>query len=83
MKIKLGKDGKTDLLRVQMIREAVGGSLRLRIDANQGWDFETARDALIEMGIYDIEFCEQPMRSWNDHLLPKLRAVVSYKNHGR
>lgn len=79
LKIKLGKDGKTDLQRVQMIRNAVGSSLRLRIDANQGWDFETAKVVLIQMGIYDIEFCEQPMRSWNDHHLPALRKVSPIK----
>ena len=47
LKIKLGRDGKTDLLRIQMIRKAVGSPIRLRIDANQGWDFDTAREALI------------------------------------
>ncbi len=72
LKIKLGKDGKTDLQRIQMIRNAVGGSLRIRIDANQGWDFETSKVVLVQMAAYDIEFCEQPMRSWNDHHLPAL-----------
>ncbi|HXB29556.1 MAG TPA: dipeptide epimerase [Puia sp.] len=79
LKIKLGKDGKTDLQRIQMIRNAVGSSLRLRIDANQGWDFETSKAVLIQMGMYDIEFCEQPMRSWNDHHLPALRKVSPIK----
>jgi len=58
IKIKLGKDGKTDLLRVQKIREAVGDSILLRLDANQGWDFETAKELLVKMGSLDIEFCE-------------------------
>jgi L-alanine-DL-glutamate epimerase-like enolase superfamily enzyme len=79
LKIKLGKDGKTDLLRIQMIRKAVGDSIRLRIDANQGWDFGTAKEALIQMGMYDIEFCEQPMRQWNDHHLPELRKISPIK----
>jgi L-alanine-DL-glutamate epimerase-like enolase superfamily enzyme len=79
IKIKLGKEGKTDLIRIQKIRAAVGGSIRLRIDANQGWDFETARDLLVKMGDYDIEFCEQPMRQWNDHLLPALRKISPIK----
>ena len=79
IKIKLGKDGKTDLLRVQKIREAVGDSLRLRLDANQGWDFETAKELLVKMGSLDIEFCEQPMRRWNDHLLPELRKISPIK----
>ncbi len=79
IKIKLGKDGKTDLTRVQKIRAAVGDSIKLRIDANQGWDFEIARDLLVKMGNCDIEFCEQPMRQWNDHLLPALRRISPVK----
>ena len=79
LKIKLGKDGKTDLQRIQMVRNAVGDSLRIRIDANQGWDFETAKVVLVQMAVYDIEFCEQPMRSWNDHYLPALRKASPIK----
>ncbi len=79
LKIKLGEYGKKDLLRIQLIREAVGDSIQLRIDANQGWDFETAKDTLTQMGIYNIEFCEQPMRQWNDHYLPELRKVSPIK----
>lgn len=79
IKIKLGKDGNTDLIRVQKIRAAVGDTIKLRIDANQGWDFETARDVLVKMGDCDIEFCEQPMRHWNDHLLPELRKISPIK----
>jgi L-Ala-D/L-Glu epimerase len=75
IKIKLGHDGTTDLQRVRLIRKAAGDSIRLRIDANQGWDFETARHLLVEMGSLDIEFCEQPMRQWNDGLLPALRKI--------
>src|SRR5450432_3224406 len=79
IKIKLGKDGDTDLKRVQMIRAAVGDSVKLRIDANQGWDFETAKDLLVKIGSCDIDFCEQPMRQWNDHLLPTLRKISPIK----
>jgi L-alanine-DL-glutamate epimerase-like enolase superfamily enzyme len=79
IKIKLGRDGGTDLLRVQKIREAVGDSIRLRLDANQGWDFETAKELLVKMGAYNIEFCEQPMRQYHDHLLPALRRISPIK----
>jgi L-alanine-DL-glutamate epimerase-like enolase superfamily enzyme len=79
IKIKLGKDGHRDVERVRGIREAVGDSIGLRIDANQGWDFETAREALQAIGKYDIQFCEQPMRHWNDHRLPELRSVSPVK----
>jgi len=79
IKVKLGKNGDRDIACVKQIREAVGDSIQLRLDANQGWDFETARKALGEMGKYNIQFCEQPMRHWNDHLLPDLRASSPVK----
>lgn len=80
IKIKLGKDdGEQDLQRVQMIRKAVGNSIQLRLDANQGWSFETARELLVNLGDSDIEFCEQPMRDWNDHHLPALRKISPVK----
>src|SRR5450755_1123598 len=79
IKIKLGKDGKTDLLRVQLIRRTIGDSIRLRIDANQGWDFETAKEVLVKMGDCDIDFCEQPLRRWNDCRLPELRKISPVK----
>jgi L-alanine-DL-glutamate epimerase-like enolase superfamily enzyme len=73
IKIKLGKNGAEDVDRVRKIRAAVGKDILLRIDANQGWDFETASHVLDEMGPLDIQFCEQPMRYWDDHLLPALK----------
>ena len=76
IKIKLGKNGPEDVQRVRQIRAAVGPEIGLRIDANQGWDFETALDALREMGPLNIQFCEQPMRHWHDDRLPELRRSV-------
>ncbi len=73
IKIKLGKNGPEDVERVRQIRAAVGETLLLRIDANQGWSFDTAKAALVQMGAFNIQFCEQPMRHYNDHLLPELR----------
>jgi L-alanine-DL-glutamate epimerase-like enolase superfamily enzyme len=79
IKIKLGKNGKEDVERVKKIREAVGEEVILRIDANQGWDFDTAFDALVGMGPYNVQFCEQPMRHWDDHKLPLLRKQSPVK----
>jgi len=72
IKIKLGKQAKEDVERVRQIREAVGAGIGLRIDANQGWSYEDALFALTAMGAYNIEFCEQPMRFWDDDKLPAL-----------
>lgn len=79
IKIKLGKNGKEDVQRVRQIRAAVGEDILLRIDANQGWDFDTARHALQEIGPYQVQFCEQPMRRWYDDRLPALRKKVPVK----
>ncbi|MCO5239062.1 MAG: dipeptide epimerase [Chitinophagaceae bacterium] len=72
LKIKLGRKPEEDTERVRQIRETVGDQIRLRIDANQGWTFEEALQALTAIGSYNIEFCEQPMRRHNDPLLPEL-----------
>lgn len=72
IKIKLGKNAKEDVERVRLIREAVGKDILLRIDANQGWSYDDALFALQSMGEYDIQFCEQPMRYWDDDKLPAL-----------
>lgn len=79
IKIKLGKDAKEDVERVKQIRLAVGKDICLRIDANQGWNYNDALYALNEMGQYAIEFCEQPMRHWEDDRLPELRKISPVK----
>ncbi|MBC6492459.1 mandelate racemase/muconate lactonizing enzyme family protein [Flavihumibacter stibioxidans] len=75
IKIKLGKDPDEDILRVKGIREAVGPDIILRIDANQGWNPAGAEKALIAMGAFNVQFCEQPMRTYNDHLVPALKKI--------
>ncbi|MFM7771057.1 MAG: mandelate racemase/muconate lactonizing enzyme family protein, partial [Bacteroidota bacterium] len=73
IKVKLGKNGEEDIRRIQLIREAVGQNIQLRIDANQGWDPETAERTLQALAPFDIQYCEQPMSYLYDHLLPILR----------
>lgn len=79
LKIKLGKDVATDVERIKQIREHVGTAIKIRIDANQGWTFEDAKNALTQLGQYDIEFCEQPMRTYNDKYLPELMKISPIK----
>lgn len=79
IKIKLGKKVEDDIERVKQIRRAVGDATVLRLDANQGWTFEEAILALNELKKFDIEFCEQPMRTWYDDLLPELKKLSPIK----
>jgi L-Ala-D/L-Glu epimerase len=56
LKLKVG--GTDDLERLQAVRE--NSHARIRIDGNEGWTLETARElmpVLVEMG---VEFVEQP-----------------------
>jgi o-succinylbenzoate synthase len=79
LKVKLGKGAETDVERIKQIREAVGPQMKIRVDANQGWSFEDAVFALQAIGQYDIEFCEQPMRTWHDDRLPELMKLSPVK----
>ena len=75
LKIKLGKEPKEDIERVKRIRQAISKDIQLRVDANQGWDFNGAITVLNGINEFNIQFCEQPMRSWNDSLLPDLKNL--------
>ncbi len=63
LKVKVGKEGLRDVARIAEIRKAVGPDIRLRVDANQGWDArQSVRiiHALEDRGL-DIELVEQPV----------------------
>jgi L-alanine-DL-glutamate epimerase-like enolase superfamily enzyme len=79
LKVKLGKNAIDDVERIKQIRDAVGYGIKIRIDANQGWSFDDAVFALQALGKYDIEFCEQPMRTWYDDCLPELMQLSPVK----
>lgn len=67
LKIKVGKDSKLDIERMKAIRKAVGYDVKLRIDANQGWEPKEAVRTLrkIEDADVDIELVEQPVIASN------------------
>lgn len=79
LKVKLGKSAVEDVERIKLIREAVGKGIKIRVDANQGWSFDAAVFALQAIGQYNIEFCEQPMRTWYDDRLPELMHLSPVK----
>lgn len=61
IKIKLGDPARDDVLRVKLVRQAVGPGIELRVDANQGWDRAYALKTLRAIAAYDVVFCEQPL----------------------
>jgi L-alanine-DL-glutamate epimerase-like enolase superfamily enzyme len=75
IKIKLGKDGAIDVLRIKAIREAVGNEIPLRIDANQGWQVEEAITTLKALVPFGIQHCEEPIPRWAFMDLPRVRKA--------
>lgn len=73
IKVKLGTTVEEDVTRIKMIREVIGSELPLRIDANQGWDVDTAIAVLNALAPYTIEHCEEPIAKWNYMQLPYVR----------
>jgi o-succinylbenzoate synthase len=72
LKVKIGKNAYEDVEKISHIRGAVHPTMKIRVDANQGWLYEDAVFALQALDQFDIEFCEQPMRTWFDDYLPEL-----------
>jgi muconate cycloisomerase len=50
-----------DVEQVRGVREALGPEVRIRVDANQAWDLETAKATLAALEPYGIELAEQPV----------------------
>jgi o-succinylbenzoate synthase len=55
-----GQDLSDDLDRVAAVRDAMGPSARIRVDANGGWSLKQAVEALGKLAAYDLEYAEQP-----------------------
>ncbi|HXA03031.1 MAG TPA: dipeptide epimerase [Cytophagaceae bacterium] len=73
IKVKLGESKEKDVERIRLIREAVGTTLTIRIDANQGWDTNEAIQTLIALAPHNIQHCEEPIPRWNFMELSKVR----------
>jgi O-succinylbenzoate synthase len=72
-KVKVAEPGQTpadDLARVEAVRDALGPSGAVRVDANAAWDVDTAVARLRELGRGGLEYVEQPCAT-----LEELRAL--------
>lgn len=65
IKVKLGRSFDEDVESIRLIRKKVGMNIPLRLDANQGWDTETAIAVLKALEPYNVESCEEPIPRWD------------------
>lgn len=69
IKVKVGGPGSTratDVARVRAVRDALGATGRIRIDANGSWTLDEAEHAIREMEPLDLDYVEQPVESVSD-----------------
>ena len=65
LKVKCGLNVKDDIRAMTLIRQAVGPDIRLRVDANQGYDIADAVYAMEEFKKLGVEAVEQCLPAWN------------------
>jgi L-Ala-D/L-Glu epimerase len=65
IKLKMVGEEQEQIERVAAVRAAIGKEIQLRLDANEGWDFEQARRMLKQCEGYDIQYIEQPLPAAN------------------
>ncbi len=71
-----GPDYKLDADRTRAVREAVGPDYPLIVDANQGWDVDTAIRYWKLIRDCNILFFEQPLQSWDVDGMAKIRRAI-------
>jgi o-succinylbenzoate synthase len=76
-KVKVAEAGQTeadDLARVGVVRDALGPGGKVRVDANGGWDVDTAVRMITAMG--DLEYAEQPCATLDELAQVRRRVGV-------
>jgi len=73
LKVKVGVNPVEDVECIKLIREAVGGDMQIRIDANQGWTPKQAIEVLSKIEKFNIQFAEQPVPAEDIKGLIKVR----------
>lgn len=74
LKVKVGTGGDEERLRA--VREAAGGDIALRVDANGSWRVDEALTALGALTEVDLELAEQPCASARELAAVRARCAV-------
>jgi O-succinylbenzoate synthase len=78
-KVKVAESGQTladDIARVEAVRDALGASGRVRVDANGAWSLDEAEKALHALSAFDLEYAEQPVATLEDMAVLRRRVDV-------
>ena len=73
IKVKVGGPAEADIARVRAVREVIGPDRQLTIDANCGWDADTAIHCIRELDDCRLALVEQPTRNGDYAALARVR----------
>lgn len=79
IKMKVGTDPRQDVERVRAVRAAVGPDVRIRIDANQGYDVGAATWVLRRLEDCALDYIEQPVQRWNHTGMAQIRRATGMR----
>ena len=77
LKIKTGSDVDHDIELIHKVRETVGNSISIRVDANQGYSIEDLNKFVNKTKEKNIELIEQPFPRAHDSSMHKIPESVS------
>jgi len=77
IKVKVGGQSASDVERVRAVRAAAGPNVALVIDANCGWDADTAIAAIRALDDYRLSLVEQPTPDGDYAALARVRRETS------
>ena len=76
IKVKVGKNLKTDLALVKGVREAIGDDVNMRVDFNQAMSVPTAVNMINRIAKYYPQYVEQPISSYDLDAFKRVRDRV-------
>ena len=77
VKVKVGTEPGVDIDRVRAVRQAVGDTVRIGVDANGGWSAADAVRTIRRLeDECDIAFAEQPVSAANPGWMAEVRRSV-------
>ncbi|MGD8780425.1 MAG: o-succinylbenzoate synthase [Ignavibacteria bacterium] len=77
-KLKIGeKSFEEDLQLLDYLKQKYDRSIKFRLDVNGAWDYEKTKKNIEKLGVYNIEFIEQPVL--NETELEKLAVESKIK----
>ena len=76
IKIKVGRDRIADVERVRVVRETVGPTIALTVDANGGWPLDDAIWAVAAMKPFNLSLIEQPTPDGDYDALARLKCTT-------